>query len=109
MRFTERTCDEFVEDHFPNMVEVRKWQDCIIWSAGIEEYLLVLFDRVNRRVTIFDYDTLEERRADIELLVRLRNGDDGDGPFVPAFLRPTPPTRTGENARPIPRDPDDID
>lgn len=103
MRITEKGYDEFVDDHFPNMAEVRLWNDCKIWTAGNEEYLLVLFDRVNRRVTVFDYDTPAERQEDIELVLRLQDDGGDNGAGIPAILSPVPPGRFSSNAEPLPR------
>ena len=102
MRISEQNYDEFAEDHFPNMALVREWDDCRIWSAGVEQHLLVLVDTVSKRVAIFDYDSTDERDEDIQMVLRLRDGGGGDDKGVPAFVRPTPPARPAKNAQPLP-------
>ena len=94
MRMVEKGYDEFADDHFPNMVEVRVWNDCKIWTAGTEECLVVLLDTVNRRVTVFDYDTPAERQEDIDVVLGLRDDDGDTGAGVPARLSPSPPGRS---------------
>src|SRR5207248_1041812 len=102
MRLTERDYDAFVEDHFPNMVLVRTWADCKIWSAGVEQLLLVLVDNASKRVALFEYDTPTEREKDIQLVLHLSDGEGGAGVGVPAFLRPKPPNRSAGNAQSLP-------
>jgi len=107
MRISERDYDEFVEDRFPNMVLVRAWSDCNIWSAGIEEPLLVLVDGPTKSVAVFEYDTPAEREKDIRLVCSLRDGGGGDGGGVPAAILPRPPSRSGSMAEPLPIEPSD--
>ena len=102
MRMIERDYDAFAEDHFPNMVLVRTWADCKIWSAGVEEALLVLVDTASKRVALFEYDTPTEREKDIQLVVHLPDDAGGAGAGVPAFLNPTPPSRSARNAQALP-------
>ena len=91
MRITERNYDAFAEDHFPNMVLVRAWAGCKIWSAGVEQPLLVLVEDISRRVAIFEYDMTAEREKDIQLVLHLSDDEGGAGAGVPAFIGPRPP------------------
>ena len=104
MRLTEPDYDAFAEAHFPNRKLVRAWANCKIWSAGVEQALLVLVDTASKRVALFEYDTLAEREKDIQLVLHLPDGDGGAGAGVPAFLNPMPPSRSARKAQALPMD-----
>jgi hypothetical protein len=100
MRIIEREFDTFAEDHYPNMELVRAWADCKIWSAGVEQRLLILMDSASRRLALFEYNSLSEREQDIQLVLNLP--DDGATGTIPAFLGPRPPRRPASAALPLP-------
>jgi hypothetical protein len=90
MRVCERDYDEFPEDHFPNMVSLRVFRDCRVWTAGLEQPLIVLAEDHSRRLAVFEYESEEEREPDCERIRRLpEEGPDPDG-GIPAPIRPTP-------------------
>src|SRR5262245_17319631 len=102
MRVSEREYDEFPADHFPNMVPVRTFSDCRVWSAGVEQPLLVLVEDGTRRIAVFEYDTVEERQRDIDRIRRMPEGDGETGAGMPILLGPTPPTRSATSAEELP-------
>ena len=81
---------------------VRAWADCKIWSAGVEEALLVLVDNGNTRAALFEYGTPAEREKDIQLVLHLPDGEGGAGAGVPASISPIQPSRSARNAQPLP-------
>jgi hypothetical protein len=102
MRLIEPDYDAFAEERFPNMKLVRAWADCKIWSAGVEQALLVLVDTASKRVALFEYDTLARREKEIQLVLHLPDGEGGAGAGVPAFLNPRPPSPSARNAQALP-------
>ena len=102
MRITERDYEAFAEDQFPNMTLVRAWADCKIWTAGLNERLLVLADNATKRVSIFDYDTYAEREKDIARVLSLSDDEGGAASGIPTFITPVPPGRPAQSAHALP-------
>lgn len=93
MRLVEREYEEFPADRFPNMVLARAFADCRVWTAGVELPVIVLAEDTTRRLAVFEYDSPEEREADIARILRMREDEGGQGDGVPARPAPKPPQR----------------
>ncbi|MGV3719859.1 MAG: hypothetical protein ACO1SX_03025 [Actinomycetota bacterium] len=93
MRLYERDYEEFPTDRFPNMVQQRAFSDCRVWTAGVEQPLIVLAEDTTRRLAVFEYDSLEERQTDLVRICRLPEDGGEAGSGVTACRGPVPPPR----------------
>lgn len=93
MRIVERDFEEFPADRFPNPVLVRAFSDCRVWTAGVESPLIVLAEDTTKRLAVFEYDSLEERQADINRIRCMPDDEPGASSGVPSVIGPAPPRR----------------
>lgn len=93
-----------LEAEFPGYVLVRSFPAWAIYASSREEKSLLIREYVDRRLTLFVYESILNWGLELQLVRDLREGDDGfGGAGVPAFPRPTPPARVARDAKPLPR------
>ena len=80
-------------------------RDFRAWRAySGHDYYIIIDDFGRQRAIVFIYKLRKDRDADVEALRRL--ADDGEeAAGVPAWLTPTPPTRSASAANPLPDEP----
>ena len=93
----------FEDRYFSDLQPVRGFGLWQVWAARqYHAYLLLVVNQIEEVVIKCQYESQEERSADIKLLRCLPpDGEAGAGAL--AFLRPVPPTLSGKNARPLPK------
>ena len=93
---------EYLDGHFYYLMTVTTLGPWRIESASQDGvYLLLLVNHEEQSVVLCRYESFQERYADVEMLRRMRP-DGAAGAAVAAWLRPTPPTLSDSDAKPLP-------
>ncbi len=70
---------------------------------------LVVVDHQHRRVTKFQYETLDAWWADLGIIADIQEGGDADETGVPAVPAPTPPPVFARDAQPLPESVEELE
>ena len=102
MRATELPYSAYLDGYFPHLQQVRAFPNWKALSADKDGiFLLILDEFEQRKATLYEYDTWDEREQEIQVLRNLPP-DTGPDAAVPSFRRPNPPVRPARDAKPLP-------
>jgi hypothetical protein len=88
---------------FPGYVLVRSFRAWALYASPPEEKSLIIRVYHDSSLTLFIYQSIASWDKERHLIENLSDSDDGFGEAgVPAFPRPTPPSRVARDAKPLP-------